>query len=151
MCLLLCVFSVLILALSSLVFTAQEQWQLSQVLQIIPAVITAWIPNISSWGDSRVTPSLVPEAWETTQCSIGWLKDRELITQQLWRSFLSMFYHFSLQCQLIFYPCSAAWLWSARATSWHVPVYWNYCICPLSVIDLWTKLLWLLPGHKIFF
>lgn len=51
-------------------FTIQEQWQLSQVLQIIPAMITVWIPNISSWGDSRVSPSLIPEAWEATQGSI---------------------------------------------------------------------------------
>lgn len=69
------------------------------------------------------------------------------MTKQLWRSFLSIFHHPSLQCQLI---CSAAWLWRARATSWHVTVCWNYCIFPYSTVDLGTKLLWLLAGHMIF-
>lgn len=59
-------------------------------------------PKCLQLGRLQGSPSLVPEAWETTQGSTGRLKDRELITQQLWRSFLSIFYHLSPQCQLIF-------------------------------------------------
>lgn len=92
-------------------------------------MITVWIPNISSWGDSRVSPSLIPEAWETTQGSIWKLKDRSWLHSSSGGLFLSVFHHPSLQCQLI---CSAALENKGHILTCYCMLKWLYllsCYC----------------------